>query len=294
MESRGTSIWASRSQKLTDIKKNLVQVWSAPATGWNATNVWAPELHFVGDHWYIYYAAGQSGPPYIFQRSGVLESAGPDALGQYVDKGVLFTGDPGGENIWAIDLTPSTINGQLYAVWSGWAANAATDRTPQNLYIARMSNPWTIVGPRVRLSAPVESWEVGTELSLQEGPELLSHGSDYFIVYSTRESWLRDYRLGQLRLKAGADPLDPASWTKTGPVFEGTGDVYGVGHASFTRSPDGTQDWIVYHTKVSPNPGWDREIHMQPFTWNADGSPNFGTPTSPARAIPRPSGECAS
>jgi GH43 family beta-xylosidase len=196
-------------------------------------------------------------------------------------------------NVWAIDLTVDRLNGQLYAVWSGWEHNALTDRTPQNLYIARMSNPWTISSNRVLISAPDASWEKGTELDLQEGPEFLEHAGQEFIIYSTRESWLPEYKLGQLKLKSSAsDPLDPASYVKSGPVFTGTSGVYGVGHASFTTSPDSTEDWIAYHSKVDPAPGWNRVLRVQKFTWNVDGSPNFGTPVSTAQAISLPSGQC--
>lgn len=53
----------------------------------------------------------------------------------------------------------------------------------------------------------------------------------------------------------------------------------GVGHASFTKSPDGSQDWIVYHGMVDPTTGWAaRTIRTQEFTWNADGSPKFPRP----------------
>jgi GH43 family beta-xylosidase len=156
-----------------------------------------------------------------------------------------------------------------------------------------METPWTISGIRVLLSSPTESWERGTELDLLEGPEFLQHGGETFIIYSTRESWLRDYRLGALRLRsAGADPMHPDSWTKSGPVFTGTADVYGVGHASFTTSPDGTEHWIVYHSKTDTAPGWQRAIRMQRFTWNADGSPNFGLPAPSGKAIPMPAGQC--
>ena len=80
------------------------------------------------------------------------------------------------------------------------------------------------------------------------------------------------------------------SWVKSGPVFSGTDVVYGVGHASFTVSPDGTEDWIVYHAKKGPEPGWDRVIRTQPFTWSADGSPHFGRPVPPGQALAVPSG----
>jgi GH43 family beta-xylosidase len=297
IESREGGIWVSKSDRLTQLRRNSVRVWTPPATGWNRTNIWAPELHYLDGKWYIYYAGGESGPPFLHQRSGVLESVGADPQGLYVDRGMLYTGDDIAartDNKWSIDLTVARIGEQLYAAWSGWESNnVTTDRTPQHLYIATMSNPWTISSNRVKLSSPVESWEDGTELDLQEGPEFLPHAGQIFIIYSTRESWLKEYRLGQLRLtSAGADPMNPLDWEKRGPVFTGTDQVYGVGHASFTTSPDGTEDWIVYHSKVSTAPGWDRDIRIQRFGWNADGSPNFGVPIPAGQPQNVPSGEC--
>jgi GH43 family beta-xylosidase len=290
VQSRDRSIWVYRTDKLTEPTANGVRVWTAPDSGWNRTNVWAPELHHIDGRWYIYYAAGRGGPPFVSQRAGVLESVGDDPQGTYVDRGMLDTG-----GIWAIDLTVTRLDRQLYAVWSGWEENRATDRTPQHLYIARMSDPTTIGSTRVRISSPTEAWERGTELDLEEGPEFLLHGDAIFIVYSTRESWLKEYRLGQLRLKApGADPMDSSSWIKRGPVFTGTETVYGVGHASFTTSPDQTEDWIVYHSKVDARPGWDRVIRMQPFAWRPDGAPDFGTPVPSGQRISVPSGQCGS
>ena len=304
VESRDGGIYVYRTDTLTSLKRNAVRVWQPTGSGWNQTDIWAPELHFIDGRWYIYYAAGQPGPvgpdaAFTDQRSGVLESTGADPQGTYVDKGMLYTGDDiagGTNNVWAIDLTVHRIAGQLYAVWSGWEQNAATHVTPQHLYIARMSNPWTIATNRVKISSPVETWEMGTQLNLQEGPEFLVNGTNTFIVYSARESFLPDYRLGLLRLTSpAADPLDPASWTKSGPVFTGAPNlgVHGVGHASFTVSPDGTEPWIVYHSKTQSAPGWgDRVIRMQKFTWNADGTPNFGTPVASGVPVLVPAGQC--
>lgn len=296
IQSKGREIWIYKSNKLTEPIQNGVRVWSAPPTGWNAQHVWAPELHFIDGKWYIYYAAGQAGPPFIHQRSGVLESLTDDPQGAYVDKGQLYTGNTpaaDAENIWAIDVTVHRINGQLYAVWSGWEQNATTDKTPQHLYIARMSNPWTLATPRVKLASPVESWERGTELDLVEGPQFLQNGDHLFIIYSTRESWLPAYKLGQLKLaSSSADPLLPSSWIKTGPVFMGTADVHGAGHGSFVRSPDGSESWIVYHSKISATPGWQRVVRMQKFEWGADGAPVFGTPVPTGVPLRVPSGQC--
>jgi GH43 family beta-xylosidase len=48
----------------------------------------------------------------------------------------------------------------------------------------------------------------------------------------------------------------------------------------FTASPDGTENWIVYHGMEDPYTGWSaRNIRTQKFTWNEeDGTPNFPRP----------------
>jgi GH43 family beta-xylosidase len=162
--------------------------------------------------------------------------------------------------------------------------------------MARMSNPWTIATNRVRISSPSERWEQKSDsdgLALEEGPEFLEHAGNVYIIYSTGESWLLAYKLGQLRLRAPlTDPMNPDSIVKSGPVFEGTPTVFGVGHASFTTSPDGRESWIVYHSKVAPTPGWRRDIRLQRFGWHADGSPDFGTPVRAGERVIAPSGEC--
>jgi GH43 family beta-xylosidase len=294
-------IWVSKAPTLTGvITAPRTRVWSPPVTppdtAWNRKNVWAPELHYIDGLWYIYYAAGRAGPPFTSQHAGVLESNSTDALGTYTDRGMLYTGDSlgtGQGNRWSIDLTTAQIGTQRYAVWSGWVNNATTDKTQQQLYIAQMDHPWNISSNRVQIAAPVESWEIGPELTLEEGPEVVQHGSDVLIVYSARESWLKDYKLGRLRLQsAAADPMSAASWTKAGPVFSGNVNVYGVGHASFTTSPDGTENWIVYHSKTSAAPGWDRDVRMQKFTWSASGEPAFGDAVPAGTLLTKPAGEC--
>ncbi|OAQ40328.1 glycoside hydrolase [Pedobacter psychrophilus] len=270
------------------------EVWKAPKNQWNSTNVWAPELHHIGNHWYIYYAAGKSGPPYAFQRSGVLESVSDDAQGEYVDKGMLKTGTDENDfsgTYWAIDLTVSDIRGQLYAIWSGWENNQKSDKTKQYLYIAKMNSPTLISSERVKISEPSEGWEIGGPLNLNEGPQLLIHSKDVFIIYSARESWTPQYRLGQLRLKTNADPMKAESWIKSGPVFMGNPEVYGVGHASFTKSPDDKEWWIFYHSKIDKTPGWKRDLRLQQFYWDKAGNPIFGNPLPAGTKIKKPSGE---
>lgn len=288
------AIKLSRSNKMTKQGEQKT-IWQAPSTGWNKSCVWAPEIHFIGERWYVYYAAGESGPPFIHQRTGVLRSKNGDVFSDYEDMGMLYTGDnppDPSSNVWAIDMTILQHHGKLYAIWSGWIKQESTDATRQHLYISEMENPFTLKGKRVKLSSPVESWETGGPLNLNEGPEVLKNGEKVFVVYSCRESWMVEYRLGMLLLvNPNGNLLDPANWTKKGPVFQGSPEVFGVGHCSFTVSPDNSENWIIYHSKKSAAPGWQRDVRMQPFTWNPDGAPNFGQPIPSGQQLKLPSGE---
>ncbi|HEV3049773.1 MAG TPA: family 43 glycosylhydrolase, partial [Longimicrobium sp.] len=196
-------------------------------------------------------------------------------------------------------FTVHRFGSQLYGIWSGWTDNTPVARTPQYIYIARMTNPWTVGGPRAQISAPTESWERRVDttdgLDLNEGPQVLARNGQTFIVYSTRESWTPAYRLGMLRLNSPtADPMQRSSWTKSGPVFQQANNVYGPGHNGFAKSPDGTEDWIIYHAKVDTGPNWNRVIRAQRFGWRPDGSPDFGEPVASGVPLRVPSGQsCA-
>src|SRR5215213_2082935 len=109
------SLW--KTTKVSDLKNAPVQtVWSAPSTGPNSKNVWAPELHFLNGKWYLYYTAGSSSD-LSTQRTFVLENANADPLsGTWTDKGQI--GDPAA-NFFAIDGTVFTYNNNNYFLWSG-------------------------------------------------------------------------------------------------------------------------------------------------------------------------------
>jgi len=282
-------VWKSRT--LTQRGERKI-VWNPPASGWNRAQVWAPELHFVRGKWYIYYAASDGHN--AAHRMGVLEAATDDPQGPYVDRGVLYTGDDvgrGKRNRWAIDGTVLELRGRLYFLWSGWEGHEDV----QHLYVAEMSNPWTISSNRVRLCDNcTHTWErVGDRRGgrgLNEGPQVLVRNGKVFLVYSCSASWQSTYKLGMLWMDDSADPMNPRSWRKLGgPVFESTAEVFGVGHCCFTQSPDGTEDWILYHSKRYRWDGWDRVVRAQRFTWDENGFPVFGRPAATGRAMAVPS-----
>lgn len=280
----GKDIFVQKSSGITGLQfAKRVTVWKPPANGLQSKDIWAPELHFINGKWYIYYAADDGSNEN--HRMYVLESKTSDPQGAYIDRGKIYDKE---EDRWAIDGTVlRKPDGSLYFVWSGW--DGFVDKVAQNIYIAPMSNPWTIGGRRVLISKPERLWEGW----INEGPEALVRNGKIFIIYSANGSWTPDYCLGAL-VNTDADVLNPRSWVKShDPVFTRQPGVFGPGHNSFTVSPDGSQDWIIYHATDKPTDGWrNRRPRAQRFTLDAaDGTPNFGYPLAPSVRLELPSGE---
>ncbi|MDB6041248.1 MAG: putative beta-xylosidase, partial [Verrucomicrobiales bacterium] len=199
------------------------QIWEAPMVGNNSKAVWAPELHRLNGKWYVYYAADDGLNEN--HRMWVLESLGENPQGGYRCRGCIETQG------WAIDGTVLEIGDQMYFLWSGWPGKV---NGQQNLYIAPMSNPWTISGERTLLAAPERDWEC-VDMAICEGPQVLQRNGKIFVIYSASGSWTVDYCLAMLALKGG-DPLDASNWENRGRIFETVPEVLGVGHCSFVTS----------------------------------------------------------
>ena len=284
--SNGKNVTLWRSPTLSGIgggEKRVV--WTPPATGPGSRNVWAPELHHLDGKWYVYYAADDGRNEN--HRMYALVNDNPDPFqGKFVSRGKVF--DPQADR-WAIDGTVFTLGERRYFVWSGWEGAA---NVRQNLYIAPMADPVTLAGPRVEISHPTLPWERVGVPHVNEGPQVVVRGRTVNLTYSASGSWTDDYCLGLLTMTVGDDPLAPSSWTKRPrPLFQSGRGVFGPGHASFTRSPDGREDWVVYHAARHRGAGWDRNVRAQPFAWNPDGTPALDAPVAPDRPIPLPGGD---
>lgn len=252
-------------------------IWRKHATGPMGAHVWAPEIHFIDGKWFIYFSAGAAEKIWNI-RLYVLENASANPLeGEWIERGQLKTD----WESFTLDATTFAHRGQRYLVW---AQNDPAIKNNTNIYLARMDSPTSIAGPQVRLSQPDYDWEK-IRYAVNEGPTVLvSHGR-VFVAYSAAGTGA-EYCLGLLWADENADLLDPKSWHKSPtPVFatsEANG-IYGSGHNSFTTAPDGT-DLLVYHARnyreIVGDPLKDRNRHtrVQPFTWRADGMPQFGAP----------------
>ena len=300
MNTTGRDLTIRRTRDITDLAHAEVKsVWTPPATGPYSKDIWAPELHRLNGKWYIYFAAddGQNETHRIY----VVENPATDPLdGTWTFRGKVA--DP--SDHWAIDASVFELKGKMYMVWSGWQG---TTDGEQRIYIARLKNPWTVGSERTAISIPTYPWEhVGDlpnrptipHVEVNEGPEILLHGDDIFLVYSGSACWTDYYELGVVHATAEADLLQASSWTKYDhPFFQQDREhhVFGPGHNGFFKSPDGKQDWIIYHANEASGQGCEnhRSPRIQQFRWNPDGTPEFGRPVATDTELEKPSGSSA-
>jgi GH43 family beta-xylosidase len=278
------SLWKTKNlHKVREAKP--VTVWTPPEKGPNSKAIWAPELHYLDDKWYLYYTATDvdndgDASRYVF----VLENNSPDPLcGKWVDKGKINTQYPG------LDGSMFKHQGKRYFVYSAYVG-------PQSvLIISPMKNPWTLADQQVVIAKPDKGWEKFGGRQILEGPQFLTKDEGkVFIVYSASACWADEYSLGLLTADANSDLLDPSAWQKSDePVFRLSPEnsVYAPGHNSFFKSPNGKEYWILYHANAGPGQGCDqrRSPRMQQFHWKKDGTPDFGIPVKINVPLPVPS-----
>ncbi|MGC4069091.1 MAG: glycoside hydrolase family 43 protein [Polyangiaceae bacterium] len=280
----GTTLTMKRGRTIEELKNNTPTVIWKDTNASRSGNMWAPEFHLLDNgagqtRWYHYYTAGD-GKDLGTQRSYVLESDGTDPMGPYHFKAQLL-------NYWAIDGSVLKVGTRLFFMFSAWQGST------QNIWIMAMDNPWTVSGNRTLLSAPTYAWEQEGTDSVNEGPVALYHQGRTFVTYSASQCASPGYKLGMLEL-VGSNPLLASSWRKSAtPVFQAANGAIGPGHNGFFTSPDGTENWLVYHaTANAAGSCWtDRTTRIQRIAWNADGTPNFGVPLALTTNIPVPSGE---
>jgi GH43 family beta-xylosidase len=290
-DSSSKNLTLRKTADITDLRNaEKKEVWvPEPGNPWS-NDLWAPELHRWGDKWYIYFAAdaGENASHRLY----VVENDNDDPIeGTWTFKGKIRDSS----DKWAIDPTTFELNGEHYLLWSGWEGNNDGE---QDLFIAHLSNPWTIDSPRTLISKPTYPWEEhgdlpGRHVNVNEGPEFISHGNKMFIVFSASGCWTDFYTLGVLEANLDANPLEAKSWTKIDHPLLSTDPssrAFGPGHNGFFKSPNGQEDWIIYHANPEAGDGCDnfRSPRIQRFTWNPDGTPNFGRPAPLGQPLEKP------
>ncbi|MCA9950299.1 MAG: glycoside hydrolase family 43 protein, partial [Anaerolineales bacterium] len=216
-----------------------VVIWEKHKSGIMGAHIWAPELHQIDGKWYIYFAAGSAEDIWAI-RIYVLENESANPLeGTWVERGQLKTD----WESFSLDATTFEHDGTRYLVWAQHDPQLGGNT---NLYIASMSDPWTLSSKQVMITRPEYDWEkIG--FWVNEGAAVLKRNGRIFISYSASATDA-NYAMGLLTASQDSDLLDISSWSKSStPIFKSANGIYGPGHNSFTVSADGTIDILVYH-----------------------------------------------
>lgn len=270
-----------RSKRLKDLAcAEEAVIWKRHDSGIMSEHIWAPEIHYLDDKWYIYFAAGEKEDKWKI-RPYVLECQGKDPMtGEWIEKGRMQScdGDDLSFTSFSLDATVFEHRGKRYLVW---AEKVHLKELVSNLYIAEMESPIKLKTKRVLLTTPEYDWEI-VEFYVNEGPAILKKNNKIFLTYSASSTGAC-YCVGMLVADEDADLLDPGSWTKMKEPVLRTDEskaVYGPGHNSFTVSEDG-KEIMVFHARqysqIVGDPLYDPNRHTMflEIKWNKDGMPEF-------------------
>lgn len=282
---------------LSDAKRMVI--WTLPQTLGDSAS--GAVICRLDNAWYVYLGVTRD----INHRSiYVIENTEANPFkGTFRLKSRLDTGDA---DCIAIHPNIMELHGCRYLLWSGWD-EPRTFEERQNLYIARMPNPWTVEGPRVKISEPEFEWErqcvgrdgnnVAYPIYVNESPCTIENPdhSRMLLLYSASFN-ITPYRcIGMLSMDTSADPLDPSSWVKCPePVFRMSeqNSIYSVGCPCFVPSPDGKELFLCYQAANSAKNTrrGNRNFRIQKVSWTSEGLLDLGVPVADGVLQNMPSG----
>lgn len=256
-----------------------VTVWKKHDAGIMSKHIWAPELHFVGDKWFLYFAAGDVSDIWAI-RPYVLQCDGADPMrDEWIERGQVQGADDFTFRDFSLDMTLFEGADGLYCIW---AEKVSVGKKISNLYIARMDSPVKLSTAQVLLSSPDYDWE-RVDFWVNEGPAVLRHEGMLYVTYSASATGAC-YCMGMLSIPEDGELLDPRAWKKERlPVLKTDLDkgLIGPGHNSFTGSEDGKEDIMFYHARqydeIIGDPLYDpnRHTYRMRIRWDEKGRPVF-------------------
>jgi len=144
-------------------------IWKAHKTGNMAKHIWAPEIHFIGGKWYIFFAAGDSDNKWNI-RPYVLMCKGTDPINDpWEEKGKMqaLKNDAFSFTDFSLDMTCFENNKKHFVIWAQKAPESS-------LFMAETDpdEPWKLISLPILLTKPEYSWE-RVRHPVNEGPAIL-------------------------------------------------------------------------------------------------------------------------
>ncbi len=220
-------------------------IWKAHENGIMARHIWAPEIHFIGGKWYIFFAAGEN--PEIWNiRPYVLTCTGDPMTDEWTELGKMQAsdGDDVSFNSFSLDMTYFEHRGRHYLIWAESIGDSS-------LFMAEINpdKPNKLISKPILLTKPEYDWEK-VRFRVNEGASVLKHGDKVFVFFSASGTG-SEYCMGVVYADENSNLMDVNSWTKVSfPVLQTSDliDQSGPGHNSFTIDDNGNTV-IVYHAR---------------------------------------------
>lgn len=240
-----------RARKLEELAEaEEITIWKAQETTRTHRFIWAPELHFIGGKWYVFYAGSCRTDNYWDFDCNVLQCQGDDPYTDpWTEKGKFqrAEGDDFSFTGFSLDMTYFEANGKAYVIW----AQQSTVHRISTLYMGEVNptEPWKLLTMPMKLSEPDYAWEK-ERFPVNEGPAVLKHEGKVYVCFSASGTG-PEYCVGVLEAEETADLLQPKSWKKYPVPLLCSKDLpgeYGPGHNSFTKDEEG-RDIFVYHAR---------------------------------------------
>ena len=257
-----------------------VMIWNKHDRGPMSYHVWAPELHYINQKWYIYFASGEVEDIWNI-RPYVLECIGQNPVKDpWIEKGIMQCADDDEFSFRSFSLDGTVLkNKEKY--YYIWAEKVGVGKQISNLYIAEMETPTKLKTVQVLLTTPDYEWE-RKGYWVNEGPSVLNRNGKIFMTYSASDTGV-NYCMGMLSIDEDGDLLNPREWKKERyPVLQSDMEkgIYGPGHNSFTVDLQGN-DILVYHARTEAeiigNPLYNPNRHamLLRIEWSKEGEPVF-------------------
>ncbi len=238
---------ARRLEELAEAEE--VTIWRAGDATVSHRFIWAPELHFIGGRWYVFYAGScDKGNRWAFDCHVLQCDSADPYTGTWTERGKFqkrsddafsFTG-------FSLDMTYFEAAGRSYVIWA-----QHNEEKVSCLYLGEVTReePWKLISLPVLLTKPEYDWEK-VRYAVNEGPAVLQHNGRIFVCFSASGTG-PEYCVGALEAREDSNLLERASWRKyEKPLLtsEDLTDEYGPGHNSFTKDENGN-DVFVYHAR---------------------------------------------
>jgi beta-xylosidase len=247
---------------------------------WGKRAFWAPEVFAYGGRFYMAYSAGQKDKKGFRLCLAVSDSPG----GPFKD---LHT--PWCDIEWScIDAHVFVDNdGTPYVYFAKVRSGPAPAKMSGMIYGAKLKKDLSgLAGKPVLCAQADQEWEEpnSTFSRCNEGAFVLRRGDLYYMTYSANHYARPQYGIGYA---TSPSPLGPWTKSKDNPLLamDPQRGVTGPGHSSITRSPDGTELFIVYHSHVN-GPSTGRVLCIDRLVFDADGSMRVIGPTRTPQPAP--------